>query len=80
MKKSIVIIMSHYDTFTIARLINQSIPIRYVMKTDNLVTFSTEDYTDDIQDVMIKNQSSCVSCFIDKRRKMYRHDLKTKLS
>ena len=65
-EKNIVIIMSHYDTFTIARLINQSIPIRYVMKTDNLVTFSTEDYTDDIQDVMIKNRHRAFPV-IDKR-------------
>ena len=51
-EKNIVIIMSHYDTFTIARLINQSIPIRYVMKTDNLVTFSTDCllYTSDAAD------------------------------
>ena len=46
--------MSPYDTFTIARLINQSIPVRYIMKTDNLVTFNTEDFTDDIQNEMIK--------------------------
>ena len=55
-EKDIVIIMSPYDTFTIARLINQSIPVKYIMKTDNLVTFSTEDYTDDIQNVMIKHR------------------------
>ena len=55
-EKEIVIIMSPYDTFTIARLINQSIPVRYIMKTDNLVTFSTEDFTDDIQNVMIKHR------------------------
>lgn len=55
-EKDIVIIMSPYDTFTIARLINQSIPVRYIMKTDNLVTFNTEDFTDDIQDVMIKHR------------------------
>ena len=65
-ERNIVIIMSPYDTFTIARLINQSIPIRYVMKTDNLVTFSTEDYTDDIQDVMIKNRHRAFPV-IDKR-------------
>ena len=53
-EKEIAIIMSPYDTFTIARLINQSIPVRYIMKTDNLVTFSTEDFTDDIQNEMIK--------------------------
>ena len=55
-EKDIVIIMSPYDSFTIARLINQSIPVRYIMKTENLVTFSTEDFTDDIQDVMIKHR------------------------
>ena len=55
-EKDIVIIMSPYDTFTIARLINQSIPVRYIMKTENLVTFNTEDFTDDIQDVMIKHR------------------------
>ncbi|MBP3468383.1 MAG: putative manganese-dependent inorganic diphosphatase [Lachnospiraceae bacterium] len=55
-EKDIVIIMSPYDSFTIARLINQSIPVRFIMKTENLVTFSTEDFTDDIQDVMIKHR------------------------
>ena len=55
-EKEIAIIMSPYDTFTIARLINQSIPVRYIMKTDNLVTFSTEDFTDDIQKEMIKHR------------------------
>ena len=55
-EKEIAIIMSPYDTFTIARLINQSIPVRYIMKTENLVTFSTEDFTDDIQNEMIKHR------------------------
>ena len=55
-EKDIVIISSPYDTFTISRLINQSIPVKYIMKTDNLVTFSTEDFTDDIQDVMVKHR------------------------
>lgn len=55
-EKEIVIISSPYDTFTISRLINQSIPVKYIMKTDNLVTFNTEDFTDDIQEVMIKHR------------------------
>ena len=55
-EKDIIIISSPYDTFTIARLINQSIPVKYIMKTDNLITFSTEDFTDDIQDVMVKHR------------------------
>ena len=55
-EKNIVIIRSPYDTFNIARLINQSIPVSFVMKRDNMVTFNTEDFTDDIQDVMVKNR------------------------
>ena len=55
-EKDIVIISSPYDTFTISRLINQSIPVKYIMKTDTLVTFNTEDFTDDIQEVMIKHR------------------------
>ena len=55
-EKNIVIIRSPYDTFNIARLINQSIPVSFVMKRDNMVTFNTEDFTDDIQEVMVKNR------------------------
>ena len=55
-ERQIIIITSPYDTYTIARMINQSIPVNYVMKKDNLVTFSTDDFTDDIQDVMIKHR------------------------
>ena len=55
-EKDIIIISSPYDTFTISRLINQSIPVKYIMKTESLVTFNTEDFTDDIQDVMIKHR------------------------
>ncbi len=55
-EQSIVIISSPLDTFTISRLINQSIPVSYVMKKENLITFNTEDFTDDIQEVMVKNK------------------------
>ena len=51
-EKGVVIISSVLDTFTIARLINQSIPAGYVMSRDNLVSFTTEDFTEDIQDIM----------------------------
>ena len=55
-ERDIVVIESPHDTFTISRLINQSIPVGYIMKTNNLVTFSTEDYTDDIQDTIAKKR------------------------
>lgn len=41
-----------YDTFTATRLVNQSMPISYFMKTEALVTFEMDDYIDDIKDVM----------------------------
>lgn len=46
------IISTPYDTYTVARLINQSIPIGYFMKKSNLITFSTEDFISDIREVM----------------------------
>ena len=67
-EKDIIIISSPYDTFTISRLINQSIPVKYIMKTDSLVTFNTEDFTDDIQDVMIKHRHRAFPV-IDKKGK-----------
>ena len=67
-EKDIIIISSPYDTFTISRLINQSIPGKYIMKTENLVTFNTEDFTDDIQDVMIKHRHRAFPV-IDKKGK-----------
>ena len=67
-ERDIVVISSPYDTFTISRLTNQSIPVRYIMKTDNLVTFHTEDFTDDIQDVMIKHRHRAFPV-IDKKGK-----------
>lgn len=41
-----------YDTYTAARLINQSMPISYFMRTENLITFEDTDYIDEIKDVM----------------------------
>lgn len=46
------IITTPYDTYTAARLINQSMPISYFMRTENLITFDIDDYIDDIRDIM----------------------------
>lgn len=51
-EKGCTVITTPYDTYTAARLINQSMPISYFMKTDKLITFETEDFIDDIKDVM----------------------------
>ncbi len=51
---SCTIIRSPHDTYTVARLMNQSMSIRYFMSDHNLVTFHTEDSTEDIKKVMGK--------------------------
>jgi len=50
------IISTPYDSFTTSRLITQSVPISYVMTNDNIVTFNTEDFVDEIKDVMIETR------------------------
>ncbi len=51
-ERGCTVITTPYDTYTVARLINQSMPISYFMKTEHLITFETEDFIDDIKDVM----------------------------
>ena len=47
-----VAISTPHDTFTAARLINQSMPIRYFMKSENLTIFNVNEKTDDIKEIM----------------------------
>ena len=51
-EKGCTIITTPHDTFTIARLIYQSMPIRHFMKCDDLLTFKPDDYIEDIQPIM----------------------------
>ncbi len=46
------IITTPHDTFVVARLINQSMPIDHIMKKKNLITFHMDDFIEDIQEVM----------------------------
>ena len=50
------IIVTPYDTFTAARMINQSMPIEYFMKRNDLTTFHLADKTEDIKGVMGKKR------------------------
>lgn len=50
------IIKTPYDTFTASRLINQSIPIGFFMKRENLVTFGLGEFLDDIRGTMTKKR------------------------
>jgi manganese-dependent inorganic pyrophosphatase len=51
-RNSSVIITTPHDTYSVTCLINQSIPVRFLMKRDNLITFNTSDYVDNIKDTM----------------------------
>lgn len=50
------IITSPHDAFTVSRLIFQSIPVDYIMKKENLVTFRLDDFVDDIRKVMMETR------------------------
>ena len=51
-KRDCVIITTPFDTVSVARLINQSMPIKQYMTRRELVTFDIDDYVDDVKDVM----------------------------
>ena len=73
-EQSIVIIQTPYDTFTTARLINQSIPVKFYMTSGPLTMFRMNDYVDDImakkrfRDFPILDRHGRFKGFISRRR------------
>ncbi len=55
-EKNCVILTTPNDTFTAAMLINQSIPIGYVMTSKDIISFNIDDYIDDIKDIMLQTR------------------------
>lgn len=53
-EKEVVIISSPYDSFTVSRLINQSIPIKSFMTTENIVQFELDDMVDEVKEATAK--------------------------
>lgn len=53
-EKGCKIISTPHDTFMVARLIAQSAPVRYFMRKDKLITFSSEDFISDIRSTLAK--------------------------
>lgn len=53
-EKECVIISTPYDSFTVARLIHQSLPIKYFMTKKGIVSFEMDDYVDDVREQMAK--------------------------
>ncbi len=54
--KNAVVIATAFDTYTTVRLINQAIPVRYLMRKEGLTSFRLEDFTDDIREIMAKKR------------------------
>lgn len=48
------VITTPLDTYTVARLVNQSIPVQYFMKKDNLIAFNLDETVESIKEVMSK--------------------------
>jgi manganese-dependent inorganic pyrophosphatase len=53
-QREIVVISTPYETFTVARLINQSMPIKYFMTKEDIIHFHMDDYVDEVRDAMTK--------------------------
>ena len=50
----VVVISTPYDSFTTARLINQSMPIKFFMTKNNIVSFELDDYVEEVRDATAK--------------------------
>lgn len=55
-ERDIVVIQTPHDTFTTARLINQSIPVKYFMSKEHLETFRLDDYVEEVKEIMAKTK------------------------
>ena len=55
-EKGVAIIVTPYDSYTVAKLINHSMPVGYFMTKENLVTFNLTDFTEDIQGIMAEKR------------------------
>ena len=56
-ERDVVVITTPHDTFTVARLINQSIPVKHFMTKEGLTIFKTTDYVEEIKDIMAKKRA-----------------------
>ncbi|MEG0805772.1 MAG: putative manganese-dependent inorganic diphosphatase [Lachnospiraceae bacterium] len=55
-EKHCTVISTPHDTYTVARLLNQSMPIEFFMRKDNMATFQLEDCLDAVKEVMAKKR------------------------
>lgn len=55
--KGCTVLSTPHDTYTVARLINQSMPIEYFMIKEKIDIFRTTDFVDEIREVMTKKRT-----------------------
>lgn len=55
-KHQVALISSPYDTYHVARYIIQAIPLKYMMKRDQLVYVTNEDLIEDVKKTMASNR------------------------
>ena len=53
-EKGCAVICTPYDTFTVTRNINQSIPVDYFMIKEGLVAFNQDEYVSDVKPTMMR--------------------------
>ncbi len=51
-----IVLSSPYDTYTVSRLINQSMPVEHFMLSKNILSFELDDFAKDVKDVMSKER------------------------
>lgn len=55
-KHGCIIMRTMHDTYTAALLLNQSIPVEFVMAKDSLAAFQINDYIDEIKEEMLQSR------------------------
>lgn len=55
-EKNCTLMTTHFDTFTVARLIYQSIPVKYTMTSKKIVCFKLDDFIDTAREKMLKTR------------------------
>ena len=68
--RGIVIITTPHDTYTAARLINQSIPVVNFKKKDGIKIFKTTEFVEDIKKDVVKDRTRDFP-IVDKKDKFY---------
>ena len=48
------VILTPLDSYTVAKLINQAVPVRHIMKTEDIIFFTEDDLVSDVKAAVSK--------------------------